>query len=52
MDGLDSADGGEITQPKTKENAASCCRMKTMIHLSTSDELPVSGGLKMKLAPV
>lgn len=44
--------GGVEKKPQTKENVASCCRMETMIHLSASDELPVSGGLKMKLAPV
>lgn len=43
---------GGKPQPKTKKNVASWCRMETMIHLITSDELPVSGGLKMKLAPV
>lgn len=44
--------GGGGRQPKTKENVATCCSMETITHLNTSDELPPSGGLKMKLAPV
>lgn len=49
MDGLDSADRRGAGGPETKEIL--CCRIETMIHLSTSYKLPVSGGLKM-LAPV
>lgn len=56
MDGLDSADGGGGGVPNPKQRRMWLCaavsRMETITHLSTSDKLPVLGGLKMKLAPV
>lgn len=56
MVGLDPADGGWDGVPNPKQRRmwlrAAVSRMETMTHLSTSDKLPVLGGLKMKLVPV